>query len=148
MSRIPNNRPHPPKGAPPKSEKPPKEKNRKKGLGPGKKGSIIAALCAPTRKQFKEEYPVCMMCQTQPSQDAHEITRGIGREYALANPRLLLSVCRECHERLDNADEWPIHRQLYVRLLRELDRMVHDANESMGWAQTAITVEEVLDYTK
>ena len=104
---------------------------------------VLNALCSPTRQQFREEFPTCMICETQPAQDVHEITRGAAREHVLGEPRLLLSVCRECHERLDNTAVWTVAKQIAIRIHAEIARTVWVANDVRGRAQTDVTVEDV-----
>ena len=112
------------------------------------KRRVLNALCKPTRDQFRQEFPVCMICETQPAQDVHEITRGAAREHVLGEPRLLLSVCRECHERLDNTAVWTVAKQIAVRMRWEIVRTVWIANKVRGRAQTGVTAEEVLEVMK
>lgn len=137
MSRVPNNRPHPPKGDPPKKPKPGKKRTGRR---------IIDALCAADRKTFLLEWPKCMICRKAPSCDAHEITRGIGRQHALVNERLMLSVCRRCHSKIDDASQWPIEKQLALRTVHEIEASVLDACEARGRDAEAIDAAEVYEY--
>ena len=109
---------------------------------------VLNALCKPTRDQFRQEFPVCMSCETHPAADVHEITSGAAREHVLGEPRLLLSVCRECHERLDNTAVWTVAKQIAIRIHAEIARTVWVANDVRGRAQTGVTAEEVLEVMK
>ena len=81
---------------------------------------VLNALCKPTRDQFRQEFPTCMLCETHPAAYVHEITSGAARAHVLGEPRLLLSVCRECHERLDDTATWTVAKQIEVRMRWEI----------------------------
>jgi hypothetical protein len=134
-------KPRPQYVSPTKQEKKPRKRIKRVS----KKQAVINALAAPTRKQFLEDWPVCMMCESAASQHVHEITRGHGRQHALCEPLLCMAVCAWCHdEELSDAANWPIVRQLNRRLRWEANRMCRLANVARGRGPKAIEAKEIL----
>lgn len=98
----------------------------------------LNALMNPQRTAFVLFADKCMVCDYFDACDCHEICRGSHREKCLEHPRLWLAVCRECHEKLDDAKKWPLARQIACRIDWEIRQTVKEANEVRGRAQTAL----------
>lgn len=100
----------------------------------------------PARHKFVEDVGTCMICRQRPAQDPHEIPRGPAREKALREPRSWLAVCRICHDELDDFVQWPIARQIAVRMYWEIEQTCFIINELRCRAQTDCTPSDVLEW--
>ena len=76
-------------------------------------------VLSPQRDEFLHQHPTCMVCRERLSIDPHEILRGQYRLDAICEPALWLAVCRRCHGRLDNAEEWPLVRQVALKVFQD-----------------------------
>ncbi len=122
-----------------------KTAKRKKGLAPiSKKRRTLMAVVNQGRKGFVLSVEICMCCGKADPVDCHEICRGSNREECLRYPRLWLALCRVCHELMDDYSQWPIEKQIKLRLYWELEQMCAEANLVRGRAETAITPQDVL----
>lgn len=103
----------------------------------------------PYRDEMLRRIPVCEVCQSQPSEDVHEIMRGnADRMKAQDKPYATLAVCRiPCHEELGDASEWPEARQLALLKQRRPDDYDLAAyNKLKGYGSDRITEEDVAEY--
>ena len=111
-----------------------------------KKRRTLNALMNPGRTGLVLLAGKCMCCNKADATDCDEICRGAHREECLRYPRLQLALCRSCHELMDDYSEWPIEKQLRLRLHWELERMCEEANLVRGRASTAITPQDVMEH--
>lgn len=114
-----------------------------------KRRKIIASV-SQAREAFVFEVWQCMICRSAWRQkfpatlDVHEIARGGSRERAYQDRRAWLLLCREHHEDMDDADEWPVARQYALKKLCDPDH--YDRvwlNRCRDRADDAITEKEV-----
>lgn len=68
------------------------------------------------RDQYRATHPWCEACLRRRTDDLHEITRGAGREASLGEPRVILALCRECHDAFDDPEVWPVARQAALKV--------------------------------
>lgn len=120
--------------------------------GQSKKRRKIIADMKAEREAFVFEFMRCMICGPEwrrkfPSVlDIHEIARGGSRERAYQDRRAWLLLCRDDHESMDDAEQWPVVRQYALKQLR--DPKFYDRiwlNQCRDRADDAITEEEVAD---
>lgn len=84
-----------------------------------KKTARSDSTMKPVRDEFKMEFYICMKCMQAMSTDCHEIARGSYRHNAKLHRCTWLALCRKCHDDLGDQREWPITRQLALKLLRD-----------------------------
>lgn len=105
-----------------------------------------ASTAEAEREAFALEFPQCMVpgCRRQ-SCDVHEIARGPARRAAYLERCAWLSLCRICHDAMDDYSVWPLDRQYALKALR--DTAFYDRqrlNELRGRAPDAISEQEVI----
>jgi len=66
------------------------------------------------RNAFRMQHPRCMICG-EPMSDIHEMARGSLRSRAYKDRHTWLSLCRKCHDAVDDYAKWPLARQLNVK---------------------------------
>ena len=99
------------------------------------------------RNEFKAEFYICMRCQTALATDCHEIARGSYRHIAKMERVAWLCLCPECHEHMGDYSEWPLSRQLALKLLRDPQHFnLKRINEIRGRADTGILMFEVVKW--
>lgn len=108
-----------------------------------------------TRRQWSEQHDTCMACgyTSRPwFLETHEIANGPARQAALKEPATWLRVCLDCHHGpngLHNKGEWPVARQLALKLTcdpEHYDRV--QVNLLRGRQPEAITEDEVDEWVK
>jgi len=96
------------------------------------------------RDLFREVMEHCFLCGVRAT-EIHEVAQGPAREAALAERCAWLLLCRRCHADVHDQSEWPISRQLALKLLRDCDFLDIDrVCELRGRAVGAITLGEVV----
>lgn len=98
------------------------------------------------REEFAVEFPRCMVpgCQRS-SVDVHEIARGPARRVAYQERCAWLSLCRTCHDAMDDYSRWPLERQYALKALRDTEHYNRvRLNEMRGRAPDAISEREVI----
>lgn len=89
----------------------------------------------------------CQVCCDSRPVDVHEIARGPARSRALGERCTWLALCRECHERVGDYEQWPIIRQLAVKLLADAEHFDLELfNSIRGRAAKAITLAEIVEH--
>lgn len=63
-----------------------------------KKRAALMRVAGPQRKAFVESVGACMVCRQRNAVDCHEIVNSAGREKCLTEWRLVMALCRQCHE--------------------------------------------------
>lgn len=118
-----------------------------------KKRRDLMAEIGPERTAFVLEYWNCMVCgpawrqSRPPVLDVHEITRGGSRASTVGDRRSWLLLCRQCHDAMDNVDQWPTVAQYALKLIQ--DNSHYDRiwlNRARGRDDDAIEHDEVLKW--
>lgn len=100
------------------------------------------------RNAFRIEHPRCMICGVQAC-DIHEIARGSLRHKAYCDRHTWLHLCRKCHDAVGNYANWPIARQLSVKMRSDPEYYdLEHFNRLRGRAPNAIEQCEVDNYGK
>ena len=108
------------------------------------KRAALMRVVERERDLFRSVMQSCMICGVR-AVDVHEIAQGAAREAALAERCAWLLLCRRCHADVHDQSEWPIARQLALKLLRDCDFLDIDrVCELRGRAVGAITLGEVV----
>lgn len=109
-----------------------------------KKRAAYDRLYTQQRKDYLVEFPRCMVCG-QRSECVHEIARGTCRKVAFGEPCTWLATCAVCNcGPLTDAKEWPVARQLALKLLQDGKRYDRcRVNVIRGRCPEAITEAEV-----
>ncbi len=105
-----------------------------------------------TRRQWSEQMCFCFKCGYESlygtNLETHEITNGPARQAALEEPATWLRLCNgfinNCHAALHDKGEWPIARQLALKLTCDpelYDRV--EVNRLRARQPEAITEDEV-----
>lgn len=103
----------------------------------------------PVRNEFLLEMGACAVCRQCPAEQCHEISRGPARDASLSRRETWLGVCSTCHDLLDDYSQYPIERQLAIKLLVDPEWFdIRAVNELRGRAPDAITLPEVVDYLR
>ncbi len=98
----------------------------------------------PSRHEFLLDHMYCMVCGSYAC-DVHEMARGCHRSVAVKHRCCWLSLCRQCHEEMDDYAVWPLTRQLAVKLLKDPEYFdLLKFNSIRGRAPGAITLAEVV----
>jgi hypothetical protein len=118
---------------------------RKKPLNRvSKKRRKLMAQTSPARKSFVAGVFTCQCCMKRKAVDCHEIARGASRGKALEHRCAWLALCRTCHDLVDDLSEWPVARQLALKLLGDGDHFdLVKVNELRGRDECAITMPDV-----
>ena len=100
------------------------------------------------RKDFVLAVGCCMVegCTNPPQETTHEITCGNGRTDALYSERMQMAVCVKHHNEFHNKPYWTKERQLRERVKWELQQFCDEFNDFRGFARTAFTVDDLMDY--
>lgn len=99
------------------------------------------------RDAFREQFHVCQCCCRATGTDIHEIARGAARSAAIHRRESWLLVCRQCHDDLDDASQWPVERQLAAKLLADPDYFDPPVvNRLRGRAEDAITLADIVPH--
>lgn len=105
-----------------------------------------------TRDQWSEQMCFCFKCGYESlygtNLETHEIANGPARQAALKEPATWLRLCgafaNNCHEALHDKGEWPVDRQLALKLRCDPDNYDRVAvNLLRGREPEAITEAEV-----
>lgn len=73
----------------------------------------------PDRDQFAEDFQCCMVCGKRGGLQTHEIARGPHRRKAYGKRCCWLRLCEECHDACGRYAQWPIQKQLALKMLRD-----------------------------
>jgi 5-methylcytosine-specific restriction endonuclease McrA len=77
------------------AQKPPRTRHKAhKGKGSGRPWLRLT-------KALRANHPFCQVCHTRPSTEVHHIKPWNDAPEARLDPRNLLAVCRDCHERIE-----------------------------------------------
>lgn len=98
-----------------------------------KKKDRVVRATSPARKQYLATH-ACALCGGMAS-DVHEIARGPSRDLAYTDADGWLAVCRTCHETLGDYTQWPVPKQIALKMLLAL-RSANAARE--GRPQTSL----------
>lgn len=91
------------------------------------------------RQRYREIKP-CAVCGEE-TEDVHEIARGPSRDQAFVDPDTWLSLCRCCHDKLGDFSEWPIARQIALKI-----KVVMDAVNGARSGRAQTSFEEIEPY--
>jgi hypothetical protein len=106
-------------------------------------------MTTTARKNFVAANFTCQCCMRRKAVDCHEIPRGAHREQALEHRCAWLAVCRPCHELIDDYSEWPVARQLALKLLGDPEHFdLLTVNRLRGRDENAITMGDVVVWLK
>ena len=83
-----------------------------------KKTAALDARLKPIRNRYLLSFPLCQYC-SRPTSDVHEIVRGANRGEAKKHPAAWLSLCRDCHDKMDDYSVWPPARQVALKMLAD-----------------------------
>ena len=83
-----------------------------------KKTAAIERRMKPIRENYLLGHPLCHVC-SRPTSDCHEIVRGSDRWKAYQHPGAWLSLCRACHDLMDDYSIWPPARQVALKMLAD-----------------------------
>lgn len=119
------------------------------------RGEREGDITAEARREFAAEFAFCFNCgdlwrksgHGWPGLQTHEIARGPARKLAYADRTAWLRLCAGCHEAVGNLREWPIARQLALKLL--CDPVWYDVervNKLRGRAAGSVTQGEVMQW--
>ena len=96
------------------------------------------------RRTYKTDFHFCQCCQKALACDVHEMARGVHRSKAVSEPCTWLALCRMCHNDMGDYSQWPLTRQLALKLIVDGDRLdLKKFNRIRGRADTAITLSDV-----
>lgn len=98
----------------------------------------------PIRDALLRVNPICQWCNSEESVDPHEISRGYARQLATGDPDLILCVCRNCHDSLDDNLENPPELQIARKLCIIIAK--YNRNRARANAVTLRDVFERLDF--
>ena len=101
------------------------------------------------RTEFGLLNPFCWVCGRSDGYiETHEITRGVHRNVGVEERCTWIRLCREDHERFGDYTQWPIARQLAVKLICDPDYYDRQRVNLIRNARTpdAITEQEVAKY--
>lgn len=72
------------------------------------------------RDEYGFDYPICQICQKQPTATVHEIIGGTyGRMKSIQHRECYLSVCTQCHDDIHGKPKvWTRARAIAVKLKR------------------------------
>ena len=104
-----------------------------------------------TARQARNEYrnKHCQLCHWLKATDCHEIARGPARKAALECRSTWLALCRPCHEKLGDYSEWPVERQLALKLVVDPEHFdLVKVNRIRGRADGAITLADIVPHLK
>lgn len=83
-----------------------------------KKTAAIYRKWGPVRKEFLWDHPYCFACGSGIDVAVHEMTPGKNRMRGFVERATWLTACNHCNcDRLTDASEWPLARQLALKLL-------------------------------
>lgn len=109
-----------------------------------KKRAALNREAKPLRDDFRQMFTMCQCCCKRVASDVHEICRGSHREAALKERAAWLCLCRVCHDELDDYSQWPITRQLALKLVGDPEFFdLATVNTLRGRDENAITLAEV-----
>ena len=94
------------------------------------------------RKGYLEVKGHCPVCG-EPCTEVHEIARGPSREQAFKDADTWLGLCHTCHEAMGGYTEWPVARQIALKMVVVLDA-VNGARS--GRAQTSL--DEIIEHLR
>ena len=52
---------------------------------------------------LRANHPFCQVCGIKPSTEVHHVVKWTADESARLDPRLLMAVCRSCHEQVEKS---------------------------------------------
>lgn len=109
----------------------------------------LMAEVKPFRDKYLASKFLCEACLKKRSQEVHEICRGPHREKALDKEYAVLALCRTCHEAMGSHCEWPVSKQLALKVLRSpaMFGLNFDVvNELRGYSATEFTADDVFNH--
>ena len=104
---------------------------------------------AAARQAYLAEFPVCVVCWQGLSGGVHEICRGTAnRVLSISEPATWLAVCTQCNcHALTDYSQWPIERQLAVKLCHDPERFnLETICRIRVRAISSITLKDVVQY--
>ena len=114
-----------------------------------KKRQTLERETAAPRHGYKAEFHMCQCCSKALATDLHEIARGADREESLKHAATWLALCGTCHEAMDDYAQWPITRQLALKLVSDPGRFdLPLINRIRGRALDAITLSDVVKHLR
>ena len=105
-----------------------------------KKRAKIERKLEPFLDAYRAEFPACQICYMVPATDIHELCRGKDRLKARHERALIMHVCRECHDYIQNES---FGRQLAAKLLSNSGYDLAKFLEVKGWQPGFIEQGEV-----
>ena len=130
-----------------KSTVPPARRTRIKPVS-DKRRKLMAKV-KPFRDRYLAAHLQCEVCLRRKPVEVHEICRGPHREKSLDKDYAVLAVCRTCHDALGSHREWPVSRQLALKVIRSPELFGLNfkvVNELRGYSATEFEPADVFNH--
>jgi hypothetical protein len=95
------------------------------------------------RRKYRIDHPTCSICQSEGTTEVHEIRGGLWRFITVSLPSFWLAVCRGCHRKIHDTNEYPWARQLAIKLASDPENYNLAVYNATLVGEVPITQEEV-----
>lgn len=101
-----------------------------------------------SRREYREAFPTCQLCQCQQTDDVHEIVRRSKSSKSVEHRCTWLALCRQCHDdEVADYSRWPLARQLALKKCVDPDWFdLPKINELRGNSPTEFELSDLAPY--